>query len=858
MLVFKITFFLLFITTFSYATALFTTEEQAYIKNYPTITYSETNWEPLSIIENDAMHGIMGDYLTLIAQKSGLEFKYVPSNIWPDVLEKFKNNKIDMIPGVGEVDKVRAPGILSKSYAGYHMVIVTTDLYRFVDGLDDLSNKTIAVPKFFTSYNYMKKYYPHIKLITTKSISEALFLVQTGKADAFVGHTATALHYISKLNLSDLKISGTADFIYEHHILLHKDKQILLSIINKSIGIITNKERSTIYSRWVKVKVEQKITFMLLGEIVIFVILVLVIMYRRHIVLKKYNRELKTLTDRMKLSLKAIKGGVWDMNLQDNSVYFDDNVKELLGHKSDGFANAFEEWQKRVHPQDIKQALEAFENAIKNKEPFLENEHRLQHKDGHWIWVSDMAKLVFASDGTPLRMIGLISDITQRKEGQEEILRQKGILKHQAHHDSLTSLPNRVLFMDRLQKSIQRAQRSSQSLILLFIDLDEFKQINDSLGHETGDKVLIKVAQRLKSIMREEDTLARLGGDEFTVIMENVHNSSSGATLSLKILESLATPIIVDSKKLYISSSIGISVYPQDDTSAQNLLKYADTAMYKAKAEGRNTYQFYSGEMTEKALQRVFIESSLRQAIEHEEFVVFYQPQIDTKTDTLSGVEALIRWQHPTRGMISPDDFIPLAEEKGLIVEIDRIVMKTAMQQVLKWHEDGFSLGVLSLNLSLKQLNSKDFLSFLRETMTKIGFKAQWLGLEILEGQLMKNPEKSIASLRKIHDLGIELAIDDFGTGYSSLSYLKKLPLDKLKIDKSFVDGLPHDEEDVGISRAVLALAKSLNLKVIAEGVETQAQKEFLQEEGCTFIQGYYYSKPLSSEDMTTYLRAHQ
>jgi len=429
-----------------------------------------------------------------------------------------------------------------------------------------------------------------------------------------------------------------------------------------------------------------------------------------------------------------------------------------------------------------------------------------------------------------------------------EIKKQKDILYDQAHHDALTGLPNRVLFNDRMEHAIEKAKRHKTEIALFFIDLDHFKQINDSLGHQVGDRVLVAVTERLKAKIRKEDTLARLGGDEFTIIIEDIHEMEDASRLAQKILEVLTQPIHIEGHTLYISCSIGISLYPQDDIDANNLIKYADAAMYKAKEEGRNNFQFYSSEMTALALERVVMETNLRQALEKEEFLLYYQSQIDANTEKLTGVEALIRWQHPVMGLILPVKFISLAEETGLIVEMDRWVMKTAMKQVTKWYQEGLEPGVLAINLSMRELRSDDFIETLQENMADIGFKPEWLELEVLEGQVMLNPEESIIKLQQISDMGIKIVIDDFGTGYSSLAYLKRLPVDKLKIDQSFVKGVPDDKEDTAIIKAIIALAKSLGLDVIAEGVETNAQKEFLVGCGCVNLQGYFYCKPMPSE----------
>lgn len=452
--------------------------------------------------------------------------------------------------------------------------------------------------------------------------------------------------------------------------------------------------------------------------------------------------------------------------------------------------------------------------------------------------------------------IGYIQDITLQKHTQLLLEEQTHKLKYLAHHDTLTDLPNRALFKDRLEQTLVSAKRNKERFALLFIDLDQFKKINDSLGHHVGDEVLVEIAKRIKSVLREEDTLARLGGDEFTVIIKNFKTLQAISTISQKIIDVIKEPIEIAIHNLYITSSIGISVYPDDATNDSNMIKYADAAMYRAKDEGRDNYQFYSSNMTAKAFERVVMESSLRIAIKEEQFVVYFQPQYDVKKDKIVGMEALVRWDHPSLGLVPPVNFIPIAEESGLIVEIDRIVMKKAMGHFSKWQNQGLNPGQLSLNLAMKQLNQDDFLEQLQTTMNDFNFEPSWLELEVTEGQVMKNPERSIEKLNKIHDMGIEIAIDDFGTGYSSLSYLKKFPLDKLKIDQSFIRDIPADEDDMAITKAIIALGKSLNLTLIAEGVETVQQRDFIIENGCDLIQGYFYSRPVPADTMEELLKA--
>jgi diguanylate cyclase (GGDEF)-like protein/PAS domain S-box-containing protein len=468
--------------------------------------------------------------------------------------------------------------------------------------------------------------------------------------------------------------------------------------------------------------------------------------------------------------------------------------------------------------------------------------------------ISFSLSLLRDESGKPIGIVGINKDNTRRKKAEDDLFEQKNILRYQAHHDALTGLPNRVLFSDRLEQGIKKAKRHTTGLALFFIDLDKFKHINDSLGHGVGDKVLKAVAKRLEGSIRKEDTLARLSGDEFTIIMEDLVRPEDASLLVEKILKVLAEPMQVDDHKLYVSGSIGISLYPRDAVDAEYLLKYADTAMYKAKEEGYDTFQFYSSEMTKFALEHMRMKTSLRYAVDNEEFVIHYQPQMDSCTNALVGIEALVRWQHPDMGFLTPDKFIPLAEETGMIVEIDRWVMHTAMKQVSAWYKRGLDPGVLALNLSIKQLEGNSFLQEIESSINAYDFKAEWLELEITEGQMMKKPEEVIVKLDQINSLGIGISIDDFGTGYSSLSLLKRLPINRLKIDRSFIKDIPGDAEDMAILKAIIALAGSLKLDLIAEGVETVEQKEFLTDHGCINIQGHYYSSAMPVEEMEAML----
>ncbi len=433
--------------------------------------------------------------------------------------------------------------------------------------------------------------------------------------------------------------------------------------------------------------------------------------------------------------------------------------------------------------------------------------------------------------------------------------KQKKELDYQAHHDYLTTLPNRIKFKREVEKMIDTNKHNNIRVAILFIDLDHFKNINDSYGHDIGDKVLKIIASRIDKCIRKGDYLARFGGDEFVVLINGFEHKNDLERIAEHIIKCISQPILIDNKTMFVSCSIGISIYEKYSRNYQDFIKHADTAMYKAKENGRNHYQFYSSDMTDVAFERVLMETSMRFALENKDFVVHYQPQVDGNTGEIVGIEALVRWNHADMGLISPELFIPLAEETGLIIALDQWVMKSGMQQIKKWYEEGFRPGRLSLNLSVKQLEHKNFIEIIKNMLDTTGCNAEWIEFEIIESHIMNNILESIDVLKQIQALGISIAIDDFGTGYSSLAYLKKLPLNKLKIDRSFIVDIPDNKEDAAITNAIIAIAKSLNLTVVAEGVETKRQKDYLLACGCDNIQGYFYYKPMVAEDIEKVLR---
>jgi diguanylate cyclase (GGDEF)-like protein len=433
----------------------------------------------------------------------------------------------------------------------------------------------------------------------------------------------------------------------------------------------------------------------------------------------------------------------------------------------------------------------------------------------------------------------------QLQHAAEELEKQKDAYKALAHYDTLTKLPNRILFYDRLKHAINRSQRNGAKIAVLFMDLDNFKEINDSLGHQSGDIVLRELGMRLTKYIRGSDTLARFGGDEFILLMEDFENDTAISSTAQKITKIISKTLTLKGRELYLTVSIGVAIYPDDGTGAQELLKCADSAMYSAKKEGFNLVHFYKKEMTEKSLEKLTMDTYIRRGIDNDEYELYYQPQVDVSTHEIIGVEALIRWHHPQKGLVLPGDFIPIAEESALILRLGEMVLKKAAEQMARWHQKGIDPQFISVNVSAMQLRRHDIVEIIQKIVDDTCVRHDWLELEITESFTLENPKKAILLLEKIRSLGIRLSIDDFGTGYSSLSYLKNLPVDKLKIDKSFVQDIPGNRADEALVSAIVAMAKGLGINVVAEGVETEKQKDFLSLIGCNTIQGYYFAKPM-------------
>jgi diguanylate cyclase (GGDEF)-like protein/PAS domain S-box-containing protein len=550
--------------------------------------------------------------------------------------------------------------------------------------------------------------------------------------------------------------------------------------------------------------------------------------------------------------------GHWELDLVSDKVECSGEIYRILGLNPAHYSPTSLSLVDIVHPDDRSTLRDALQATLRCKAP-LNLDVRIVQPDGTIRIVHQQGEVSYDANGKPVHMQGTVQDITERKNAAEQI-------RQLALYDSLTGLPNRYLFKEQLSLAVASARRTDQVLVMLSLDLDRFKRVNDTLGHEGGDMLLKEAANRLGKSLRTTDYVARddadvidhsvgrPGGDEFTVLLP-VKRPQDGAKVARRILDALSQPFTLGANDIVVSASIGIAIYPLDGSDADSLLRNADTAMHFAKDQGKNNCQYYNGTMNASAVERLSLESKLHHALERDEFSLFYQPKIDVKTHRVVGAEALIRWRHPELGLVSPAEFIPLAEETGLIIPIGEWVLRTACAQIREWQQAGLAPVPIAVNISPKQFHQQNIAEVVMRALREHDVNPTLLDIEITESTAMRNAEATSATLRDLKALGVRIAIDDFGTGYSSLSYLKRFPIDSLKIDRSFVTGLPGDQDDASIAQAVITMAHALRLKVVAEGVETEAQQVFLAAHDCDEMQGFYFSRPLPVEQCTELLR---
>lgn len=563
---------------------------------------------------------------------------------------------------------------------------------------------------------------------------------------------------------------------------------------------------------------------------------------------KKAERSLKESEERYRLAVEGANDGLWDLDLITNKAYISPRCKEMIGYEDYEIVNHWDHWNKLIHADDFGIIMNAIQNHLDNKTICYEAETRLKTKSGEYKWILSRGKAQWDESGKAIRLTGSNTDISNRKAIEE-------VNYKMAYYDELTGLPNRASINNKVTLEIENTMQNDKKLALLYMDLDNFKRVNDTLGHSSGNILLNEIGNRLQGATNDIKNIARLGGDEFALLFPFKDSLEEVNAFADKIMNAIYQPVIIAEKELFVTASIGIAIYPEDGKDFAALSKNADTAMYYAKDLGRNRYKFFTQELNDKVVEESELTNRLRYAIINKEFKVFYQPQINLKTGKIDGMEALIRWAHPEKGMVPPIKFIPLAEDTGLIIPIGNLVLQEACRQNKLWQDLGYSPVRVAVNLSAKQFEQEDLVEIINNVLEETGLEPQWLELEITESIVMKNFDFSIRMLNKLRKMGIHISLDDFGTGYSSLNYLKILPIDTLKIDKSFVDNIKLNCKDEIIAKALIELAHNLELEVIAEGVEHIEQLNFLKDQKCDKVQGFLFSKPVMPEEFEKALK---
>ncbi|HYQ70969.1 MAG TPA: EAL domain-containing protein [Gammaproteobacteria bacterium] len=558
---------------------------------------------------------------------------------------------------------------------------------------------------------------------------------------------------------------------------------------------------------------------------------------------------LRASDERYQLAVRGANVGIWDWEITQGTIYFSPRWKAMLGEDEDLTLTDVEGWFARIHPEDIAAFRAALDAHLRQGTAHFEQEHRIRHRSGEYLWVITRGLALWDDAGQPYRLAGSQVDVTARRQAEEQI-------RHDAVHDALTQLPNRTLFMDRLNHLQAQAQRHRQQFAVLFLDLDRFKLINDSLGHLVGDQLLVEVARRLQQATRKTDTLARLGGDEFILLLENILHPEDAIHAAEQLLACFEHPFFLEGQHIYTNASIGIALSSGRHL-PEELLRSADTAMYRAKGRGKGCYQIFDAHMHERAKTRLQLENDLRRALEREEFVVHYQPIYDLRSQRILGFEALARWDHPERGLLLPAAFIPVAEEIGLITQLDLWVLRQSCRQLARWRRDFAELGALTVNvnISARHFEAPGLAAAVQAALAEVGLSGHGLQLELTETALVHFSRQEVSrELQRLKDLHLRLYLDDFGTGYASLNYLHQLPFDGLKIDRSFLDGIDTDERKQAFVKTILSLAQSLHLSAVAEGIETPEELQTLQTlqtlADCA-VQGWLFGHPFDSDVAT-------
>jgi diguanylate cyclase (GGDEF)-like protein/PAS domain S-box-containing protein len=958
-----------------------TEQEQQWVRDHPTVAFTgDPNWLPYEAFEPDGTYvGIVAEHLKLIERDTGLRFRTIPVRNWTESLRIATEGKVAVISGDAADSILNKRFLPVDSYSRNPIVIIMDHRRNYVETLDAIADKKIAVIKDYGYTADIFATYPQIDFIEVENIQEGLEGVSSGQLDAMLATMSLASYHIAAMGLHNVRVVGKTPIIMDLTLFVAKDQPLLHSIINKALNALPENDSQQILEGWIRSKYVEKPDYTLVVQVgvALMAILLVTVLWNRRLkweigIRQRTEQALRNSEERFDLAMSVANDGIWDWNVAKDKAVFDDRYYTMAGYTPGDFPGSFDAWQERLHPDDRQQVGAALNTYLSgNQTERFDVSFRFRRKDGSYMWIRSRGQVVERdAGGNPKRILGTHSDITKQHLAEERIRllsqaleqspasvvitdtdgrieyvnsafseitgftsddvmglrpivgaeqrteqrhfsnlwnavaqgiewkgerenrkkngepfwehtvispvqdetgtvshylaisedvslrkQQEEHILHQAHYDSLTGLPNRFLVLDRLGLALIKAQRERQQVAVLFLDLDNFKKINDSLGHDVGDKLLAQAARRLTDVVRSADTVGRLGGDEFVILLSDLDDHTLVSRVAEAVVERFAKAFHIDSRDLMTTVSIGISLFPTDGDTPADLLRTADLAMYCSKQAGRNTYSYFTGEMNSGAERRIAIEEQMHGALERGEFRLLYQPQVEIRSGRIHAVEALLRWHNRVLGEVAPKEFIPIAEQSGLIVDIGRFVVTEALA-VTAWlrksHQD--ASPAISINISPRQFRDAALADFIIAALERTGVPPNCLELEITEGVLMGAYSFVDDILETLSKHGVRFALDDFGSGYASLSYLRAYPFNVLKIDRSFIADITHGPADRELVIAAIAMAKALGLKVVAEGVETADQLNELSSQLCDYAQGFLLREPVDADRLNELL----
>ena len=843
-----------------------TEHELKWLQDNPSVSFTgDPNWLPYEAFDEKGSYiGIVSEHLRLISGLTGIEFRISPSTTWTESTEKAKKGLVDILSETDDSD-LRSHLVFTNSYLANPIVIAMNNSENYVDGIEKIANKKIALIRDYGYASKIRRKYSDIEFVTVDDIQDGLIAVSTGKVDALLCTLALCSYTISELGLNNVRVVGKTEFDTKLALGVQKHLTELVSILNKAIASITPGQQQVILDSWIKQKYAAKTDYTLVYQVIVVAVVLLgiAVLWNRRLSreiglraatekqLKSAQEVLRLAHQRQLLYRENNPLGVIEWTTDFRTLYWNKAAETIFGYTKEDVLG--KNGGQLIVPESARDTVALVWQQLLSRQGGERSSNENITKDGRTIFCEWYNTALVDHDGKVVGVTSLVNDVTEQKLTEEMIWKQ-------ANFDALTGLPNRNMFYDRLKQEVLKSNRANLPLALLLVDLDEFKEVNDTLGHDVGDLLLQEAGRRIKACVRDSDTVARLGGDEFTIILPELHQESQIDKVAQKIIDSLTQEFHLRDEVVHISGSIGITLYPSDSGDIDTLLTLADQAMYEAKKHGKNCYSYFTPSLQESAQNRLRMTRDLREALRAEQFEVHFQPVVDLDTGRIYKAEALVRWRHPEKGMVSPDMFIPIAENTGLIHAIGDWVFRESARWARHWSETFDKDFQVSVNMSPVQFRVDDtiFANEWLKCLEQHALRGNNMVVEITEGLLLNVEPEVVNKLLWLRDTGIQVAVDDFGTGYSSLSYLQKFDIDYLKIDRAFIHNLGSNTNDFALSEAIIMMAHKLGLRVIAEGVETETQESLLRNVGCDYVQGYLYSKPVPPEELEVLMQQGQ